>query len=254
MVKVKEDMTGWIMSEHGVPDSKLIIIEQAEDYIKKNGEHEAQWLCECNCNNHDKIIVRGSNLKTGNTKSCGCIKKGRKSGINKYDLSGEYGIGYAANTGSAFYFDLEDYDKIKDYCWREKIDHNGYHSIVSSKITLHQLVFEKHCDHINRNALDNRKENLRKCTIQENSRNRNKQSNNTSGYIGITWWWRTKTWKASIGINRKQIVLGYFKKKEDAIRARLEAEAKYFGEFAPQRHLFEQYKINVEDGDTNDLS
>ena len=29
------DMTGWIMSEHGVPDSKIKVIKQTEDYIKK---------------------------------------------------------------------------------------------------------------------------------------------------------------------------------------------------------------------------
>jgi hypothetical protein len=46
-------------------------------------------------------------------------------------------------------------------------------------------------------------------------------------------------------IDAKQIHLGMFENKEDAIKARLEAEAKYFGDFAPQRHLFEQYKINV---------
>ena len=52
MVKVKEDMTGWIMSEHGVPDSKIKVIKQTEDYIKKNGQHVAQWLCECMCEKH----------------------------------------------------------------------------------------------------------------------------------------------------------------------------------------------------------
>ena len=44
--------------------------------------------------------------------------------------------------------------------------------------------------------------------------------------------------------------LGYFNIKEDAIKTRLEAEAKYYGEFAPQRHLFEQYGITQQ----NDLS
>ena len=37
--------------------------------------------------------------------------------------------------------------------------------------------------------------------------------------------------------------LGRFSDKEDAIKARLQAEAKYFKEFAPQRHLFKQYGI-----------
>lgn len=31
--------------------------------------------------------------------------------------------------------------------------------------------------------------------------------------------------------------------KIDAIKARLKAEIKYFGEFAPQKHLYEQYRI-----------
>ena len=44
----------------------------------------------------------------------------------------------------------------------------------------------------------------------------------------------------------KEINLGYFDNIEDAVKARLEGELKYFGaEFAPQRHLFEQYGIEV---------
>ena len=39
--------------------------------IKYNGN--GKWLCKCDCGN--KIIVRSDNLKTGHTKSCGCIHK-----------------------------------------------------------------------------------------------------------------------------------------------------------------------------------
>ena len=42
MVKVKEDMTGWVMSEHGVSGSRLIVIRQAEDYVSPNGTHYAR--------------------------------------------------------------------------------------------------------------------------------------------------------------------------------------------------------------------
>ena len=44
-------------------------------------------------------------------------------------------------------------------------------------------------------------------------------------------------------IDYKEIGLGLFENKDDAIKARLEAEAKYYGKFASQQHLFEQYGI-----------
>ena len=54
---------------------------------------------------------------------------------------------------------------------------------------------------------------------------------------------------ARIVLNKKDIYLGRYSNKEDAMKARFEAEIKYFGEFAPQRHLFEQYGININGSD-----
>ena len=67
------DMTGWVMSEHGVPDSRLTVIKRVEDYIQPCGISKAQWLCECSCPAHNKVVVGGAELRSGNTKSCGCI-------------------------------------------------------------------------------------------------------------------------------------------------------------------------------------
>lgn len=73
------DMTGWVMAEHGQPESRLTVIQRAEDHITAGGNKQAQWLCECSCYNengeHPKIIVRSNALRNGNTKSCGCIHK-----------------------------------------------------------------------------------------------------------------------------------------------------------------------------------
>ena len=67
----KIDMTGWKMWEHGVPDSKLIVVEEAP----KISAH-AQWKCLCTiCNNY--CIVDGTKLRSGHTKTCGC-KTNRK--------------------------------------------------------------------------------------------------------------------------------------------------------------------------------
>ena len=174
-----------------------------------------------------------------------------KKKYNRYDLSGEYGIGWTSNTNKEFYFDLEDYDKIKDYCWIEEVGTTGYSSIrarvpgENKKVIMHWVVLgDKWYDHINRNPLDNRKENLRKATRAENNRNCSISKNNTSGIIGLCWNKRNNNWRVRITVDRKVIELGSFVNKEDAIVARLKAELLYFGEFAPQRHLFEQYKIN----------
>lgn len=167
---------------------------------------------------------------------------------NEYDLNGEYGVGYCSNTKSEFYFDLEDYNKIKDYCWIEYI-RNGYHSVeawnvgVGGNITMNWLIVGKYYDHINRNPLDNRKSNLRKVTVSQNNQNKKIARNNTSGIIGVHWNKNENKWIARIQDNGKRILIGKFELKNDAIKARLQAEAEYFKEFAPQQHLFEQYGI-----------
>lgn len=100
-------------------------------------------------------------------------------------------------------------------------------------------------DHVNKNKLDNRKSNLRVATHQENCRNRPKQTNNTSGVTGVGL--TAGKWYARIWIDGKLKHLGLFENKEDAIKARLNAEATYFGAFAPQIGMFEKYSIKQTD-------
>ena len=90
-------------------------------------------------------------------------------------------------------------------------------------------------DHINMNPLDNRKCNLRICTMQQNNFNKKEQTNNTSGRVGVTWDKQTNKWLAQIQVDGKNIKLGRFKNKEDAIKVREEAELKYFGEYKYRR-------------------
>ena len=254
MVKVREDMTGWIMSEHGFPNSRLTVLEQAEDHIDKNGNHHACWLCECCCEERNQIKVIGTNLRSGHTTSCGCITKESIRNLfkkyNNYDLSKEYGVGFTINTNREFYFDIEDYDKICGYCWCE--GERGYPvARVNGKVVpMHKLIVDYNiCDHINRNPFDNRKLNLRAAEHRENDRNKSILSSNTSGITGVSWDKSRQKWRAYIKIDDRWIQLGRFVDKDDAIRARLAAEAKYFMEFAPQKHLYSQYNIDTQQSD-----
>ena len=236
---------------------RLTVLERAEDYIQPNGRHRIQWVCECSCQEHNKVTVLGEHLKNKNTQSCGCLRKETASvslyklakKYNQYDLTKKYGIGWTSNTNKEFYFDLEDYDKIKDYCWSEHIDDTGYSSLIAwdselkKIIKMSYIIVGKYRDHKNRNPLDNRKENLRTATSAENAQNKSKRKNNTSGVIGVCWHKQKNMWESSITVDKRKLYLGNFYSKNDAIKTRLRAEIKYFGEFAPQKHLFEQYNI-----------
>jgi hypothetical protein len=90
-------------------------------------------------------------------------------------------------------------------------------------------------DHINGNTLDNRKINLRICSHFQNSKNRKKQINNTSGYKGVTK--DHKKWMAQILINYKRKYLGRFNTKKEAALAYNKAAKFYHGEFASLNDL-----------------
>lgn len=240
---------GGLINLTGQNFGRLTVIRRVENSISFSGYESVQWLCKCECGN--EVIVTGRNLKNNNTKSCGCLKKEIISEANKkyntYDLSDEHGIGYTSK-GEKFYFDLEDYDKIKDYCWLVDGD-NGYivSNINNKKIYLHKLIMkcknDKEIDHINRKKYDCRKSNLRIATHSQNNMNKNLRSDNTSGIIGVSWNKKKNKWESRIWANHKAIRLGYYIDFEAATKARLIAEKEYYKEFAPQRHLFEQYEI-----------
>lgn len=159
---------------------------------------------------------------------------------NTYDLSGEYGIGYTTKN-EPFYFDLEDYDKIKDYCWRKNKD--GY--IITlinfngkrTTLFMHNVVMNNNdkglfVDHKNHCEYDNRKSELRLCTHYQNCMNRNMNNLGTNKVVGVTFCTNINKWRARIGYKGKRITLGFFTNFDDAVKARKEAEEKYFGEYS----------------------
>ena len=189
-------------------------------------------------------------MTSGRTKSCGCLKTAngnniaekifdrskRKSKVhNTYDLSGEYGIGYTSK-GKEFYFDLEDYEKIKDFYWSFSKDGYLYAVKNKEKYILHRFILGVtdptiEVDHIYHKKYDNRKSQLRLANRSKNSMNKGLRSDNTSGITGVCWNRRNSKWKAYICVNGKQINLGHYTILENAVQVRKDAEKKYFGEY-----------------------
>ena len=218
------------------------------DHIKD--KHSSYWLCLCDCGSF--TIVRRNGLMSNKIKSCGCYKKefnSQKKKDNIYDLSGEYGIGYTGNTNKPFYFDLEDYDLIKNYYWSE--NSNGYARahLDNHEILMHRLVSgvtdgDVHVDHRYHNNLDNRKNNLRVTTCHNNTMNEKLAINNTSGVTGVSY--EDGRWRAYIWYNGKTIHLGSYYDKNEAIQARINGENKYFKEFGYHNSM-EDYLNNEQE-------
>jgi hypothetical protein len=227
--------------------TRLKVIKKVEK-PKTKKEKGNFWLCQCMCGSEKQVIVSTRDLNSSNTKSCGCLNlerlikfnKETKKKYNTYNLTGEYGVGYTFKN-EPFYFDLEDYNLIKDYCWYTHKD--GYIATTIEKdskdytLLLHRLITDcpedKEVDHINgkpsRN--DNRKYNIRICEHQKNMCNYTKPKNNTSGVKGVSYCNTHDVWKAYITADNERMNLGSYNNFDSAVKARQEAEDIYHGEY-----------------------
>jgi hypothetical protein len=255
LVKVREDMTGWVMSEHGVPDSRLTVKKQTDDYINPKGVHYARWECECSCGSDKTVVATSGHLKDGIVRSCGCLaREVAKERIrrNKIEAVDDYYIAYINNSDIVFSFDKCDLEIVQQHTWWADVKKDGniyirttiYQCGKKKNMYLHRLLTGNDMtDHVDKNPLNNRRYNLRVANNTQNNQNTSLARNNTSGVTGVSWTKSNNKWHANIMVNYKNINLGYFDNIIDAIKARLDGEAKYFGDFAPQRHLFEEYGI-----------
>ena len=137
--------------------------------------------------------------------------------------------------------DNDDYEIVKDYKW---CYHQGY---AKTNITLpngkrksllmHRLILgltdpKIQADHINHNKLDNRRNNLRSCNIQQNHMNQSSRKNSTSKYLGVSWNKNAKKWHSNIRFNNKRIHLGLYTNENDAAKAYNLKAKELFKEFA----------------------
>ena len=75
-----EDLTGKTFG-------KLTVLHRAPDYIQPSGQHKRMWHCRCECGN--ECDVRASDLKSGNTNSCGCFQQLSRGMAQFEDLTGQ---------------------------------------------------------------------------------------------------------------------------------------------------------------------
>lgn len=129
--------------------------------------------------------------------------------------------------------DKDDYPRIGAHTWRlhgrpsgtQYAFRNG--KIAGRGITtyMHRELLgllhgdRRQVDHLNRDGLDNRRENLRVVTQAENGQNRSSHRGSSSRYRGVYWDSLRGKWRAKSRLNGAVVHIGYFTDEVAAARA-----------------------------------
>ena len=167
------------------------------------------------------------------------MKKGSNTILEDHGDWLEIDISTPKHPNTTMKMDKSDYELFRSYdCGRIYAWRDGKKNMYARSKSPEGVVLRVHkmirpnwttIDHINGDGIDNRSENLRECTQQQNSFNSRLKSTNKTGYAGVHQL-PSGTWEARIMHNYKITIIGYFKEKADAIKARVEKELELFGE------------------------
>lgn len=152
----------------------------------------------------------------------------------------------ALTQGQFTLVDAGDYDWLNQWLWcaRWNKGTKSFYAVRNAPaparetILMHRQIAGlikgdgREADHWNHNTLDNRRINIRDCSVAQNRRNVSKHNDNKSGYKGVYFYPPTSKWAAMIHVDGKNRYLGYFSEALLAARAYDEAARKNFGEFA----------------------
>lgn len=195
---------------------RLVVIEEVE----RRGKYGRRWLCRCDCGN-EKIVAMNQ-LRTGKTKSCGCLNREITSATNTVDLTGRR---FGKLTVIKRSTEKHHTHRVM---WECRCDCGNVVNVVSSYLVhgetkscgCYKVEFAQGLQQHNEDNwfVDGVFVPLLKSKLR---------TDNTSGVKGVTWNPRTGKHRASIVVKGKRYYLGEYATREEAAKARERGEKKY---------------------------
>lgn len=160
----------------------------------------------------------------------------KRKNTNRFEVEGNT-LKIITARGKEILADVDDADKLMRYSWCVSVQGYAVANIGTRVVKMNRYILGldeckgKIVDHINRNKLDNRKSNLRFCTLKENARNVTVAKNSKTQVLGVR---KTDHGKFNVRIVADGVEhhIGNYDTIEEAVQARHEAELKYHGAFA----------------------
>lgn len=125
--------------------------------------------------------------------------------------------------------DDEDFDWLNQWKWHYDGSYAAHKA--SKKVYMHRLINKTlsgfQTDHINRDKLDNQRNNLRTVSSSQNSLNITVRTDNKSGTTGVFWRQDRRKWSVYINKDGKRRYLGHHVNLNDAIKIREEIVKEY---------------------------
>ena len=203
----------------------LTVIGPAEPYIAASGRKRTRWLCRCDCG--AEVTVSANALTSGMSSSCGCARQGPRAGSKGYttDLTGR-------RFGRLIVLHHEELPNnvYGKYAWRCRCDCGNETVVLASNLKDGTI---KSCGCLRREQHPNSRAGLDRY-MRNNlliNPDGDPQPRTESGVVGVYRQPNSDRWAVYIHVDGANVYCGTFPTLEEAIRARVAAEKKYFPEY-----------------------